>query len=1059
MPTPADRARAVDLIVLPDGVKGTNCSNCQFVNKAVTHCDHPKVDLPVDARHCCALWDAPGTTRPEQGPARKKLRRAVLRYAKADTRHVAHPMVAGFPLETRLRRLANDPDNSADVRDLAKVALTGGEHGDATPMALWQLHDALMEHPNADGTTGHPALHWQNWMSAADKVQLDQHTHRALTEAAEDARRRYTGDPSWSRWGFSAEAHAHRAAAQLSTHPQVPFGRNAYDAELLTRVRQRVAELAPGTPEKDVDESIRRHALRAQRAFNDTHDLPTDTHDRRALMPHADIPEAMSDEGKANDLAARYRRAKLRRLLRPRRYATSALVKAAAPLHPVDMGSGGASDFGTLDALHHHHANMAKVYTDLASDLSTRGRDDVAQIADYLADEHRRHKAVVRLNMREHGHGWPRWAIATKGMPDPTDEQFAEGERVVQQIVSNIAAKNRPPQPTPARALLSRPRRYALQSGLRGFHGAFHDEPEDATHNAVYADWLQDQGHDALAAVVRGDDEREQFPVSTRSTGSHIANLQPGQFWGHLARHTGGNGEPLIAGHLYQRSAADPSQVFHWGSYIPREHAQVLADQIARANAPDRYRRRPRRYARDLHLRPLNAAVRTLGLGLASALRQANADPADPADRSALADRLTAGRGPYVSDGPRVNHLPLHPALPVAQLAAADAPRHAAEHYGGLIDRLHAEGKLPGSWHRRLSKMAAGLAEVPVAVPSVSEGVTSPPMVRRPDPGREAKPFARLSRREKLLRLRYAAPRRDFLDALRRVRSTQTRALHQVAGRVARQLGLEPTDTVPALHDGPGGSVSGVAMATYGHARPEDLHAAASWLGLTGRWPGAAVFHVRPNGPDALYKFRATGSGHNLRDQLTRAGVTSRVLVPHKGGWDVLVPDPGRRLGRAVSALARQHGSPVEASSGVMKVMGSADDAAARAKFRGAIERSERMARKGKPARKSAESNAVALKLKDLRQRRAVKAALRSAQHEKPPEELAGKLVAHLRKFGPSNRRQIILRGALTGRALDAAARHAQAAGTVGVEVRDARPASGPGGNRPGTWYSLREGV
>ncbi len=62
------RAKQADLIILPDNVQGTNCSNCRFVNisdKATGqgYCRHPQVDQPVSARMCCIYWDAPGTQR------------------------------------------------------------------------------------------------------------------------------------------------------------------------------------------------------------------------------------------------------------------------------------------------------------------------------------------------------------------------------------------------------------------------------------------------------------------------------------------------------------------------------------------------------------------------------------------------------------------------------------------------------------------------------------------------------------------------------------------------------------------------------------------------------------------------------------------------------------------------------------------------------------------------------------------------------------------------------------------------------------------------------------
>lgn len=61
------RAKASDLIVLPDEIEGTNCSNCKYFSyddsQDTAVCVNPEVDQPVDDRMCCALWDADGAER------------------------------------------------------------------------------------------------------------------------------------------------------------------------------------------------------------------------------------------------------------------------------------------------------------------------------------------------------------------------------------------------------------------------------------------------------------------------------------------------------------------------------------------------------------------------------------------------------------------------------------------------------------------------------------------------------------------------------------------------------------------------------------------------------------------------------------------------------------------------------------------------------------------------------------------------------------------------------------------------------------------------------------
>lgn len=61
------RAKASDLIVLPDEVDGTNCANCKYFgyddSSDTAVCENPEVDQPVSERMCCALWDADGAER------------------------------------------------------------------------------------------------------------------------------------------------------------------------------------------------------------------------------------------------------------------------------------------------------------------------------------------------------------------------------------------------------------------------------------------------------------------------------------------------------------------------------------------------------------------------------------------------------------------------------------------------------------------------------------------------------------------------------------------------------------------------------------------------------------------------------------------------------------------------------------------------------------------------------------------------------------------------------------------------------------------------------------
>jgi hypothetical protein len=58
-----ERAKHVDLITLPESIKGTNCGNCKFFNKEKQYCDNHEVNQPVHSNMCCKEWDAEGVKR------------------------------------------------------------------------------------------------------------------------------------------------------------------------------------------------------------------------------------------------------------------------------------------------------------------------------------------------------------------------------------------------------------------------------------------------------------------------------------------------------------------------------------------------------------------------------------------------------------------------------------------------------------------------------------------------------------------------------------------------------------------------------------------------------------------------------------------------------------------------------------------------------------------------------------------------------------------------------------------------------------------------------------
>lgn len=70
-----ERAEHSDLITLPDGVEGTNCGNCRFVDKTQDppYCLHEEVEQSVTPRMCCKYWDSEGAKRAWEQEGKKNI--------------------------------------------------------------------------------------------------------------------------------------------------------------------------------------------------------------------------------------------------------------------------------------------------------------------------------------------------------------------------------------------------------------------------------------------------------------------------------------------------------------------------------------------------------------------------------------------------------------------------------------------------------------------------------------------------------------------------------------------------------------------------------------------------------------------------------------------------------------------------------------------------------------------------------------------------------------------------------------------------------------------------
>jgi hypothetical protein len=59
------RFKHVDLITLPEDIKGTNCGNCSYMRHQgkIGFCTHKEIQDWVTDRNCCAYWDHPNARR------------------------------------------------------------------------------------------------------------------------------------------------------------------------------------------------------------------------------------------------------------------------------------------------------------------------------------------------------------------------------------------------------------------------------------------------------------------------------------------------------------------------------------------------------------------------------------------------------------------------------------------------------------------------------------------------------------------------------------------------------------------------------------------------------------------------------------------------------------------------------------------------------------------------------------------------------------------------------------------------------------------------------------
>lgn len=467
-------------------------------------------------------------------------------------------------------------------------------------------------------------------------------------------------------------------------------------------------------------------------------------------------------------------------------------------------------------------------------------------------------------------------------------------------------------------ARVGRPRKY-MNVGKAEFHRAITDRPEENLNHLVYADWHEENGRPAHAEFIRKSIE-QGTPFSFMSAFPKRATSQVD-----TSGSPYGNDRILNIG-LSETNAHDPERELYWTAEYPRPEAADMMRRLAEEGA-DWYGEAARGFmephiAEPNHYRRLSRksfATRkyAAGFGRSDEKHSGNAHIFD-----AVAKQL--GIKQYNRNWP-----------PYGKMAVV----------ANELDRVgrYDESSLLRDGHDPDNPLFFDGQKVVRWTPDMADIDWRPNEVIPED-------YYGYSRRK------YAARKPDaghaFVSALRRLRSKQQQALHGVAKEIAGILNLNPAVTRDALHDGPGGATPSIAQAVAG-GDPETARYAAAWYGLLTRTPALGVFHVQPNGPDSAYKFTMRGSGEQVRQQLDRGGITPRVLLPRRDGWDVFVYDQGRRLRENVRAFAQAHGLKPEESFGKGETLGHADPAEARAKFRQVImgyeNKPRRMARGGEP--------------------------------------------------------------------------------------------------------------
>jgi len=909
-----------------------------------------------------------------EGNSKLKRSGKVKRYAKIDGHEQAHHLIHGFPIEHALRHLANDPKNTETVRALAKTAFTGKDaegkelHGGPST-ALWLLHDALME-------SEHPALKWYKWMNAADKIHVDHKVHQALSKVAMEnelamsprdratmtENRTYDPD-THGPWTKYLSIYAPSGVAwRVAENPR-------YNHAMLRRVHDHMQTISPEITRPMISESLKRHAGRAQYLWYTEAGHPDSVkNNQESALGDGKVPakiDSRSPRRKGVDKASRYSK---RRVVieTPSNYARGDVLLGKPPKNPEP-------DYAV---------EGRKILSDVENKIAA-GNPNYEPKEKLIKD-------AVTNNPGEIPTLKTIKTLAKAG--ESTRGQYEHSRKVLDHLIG----PNDTDMWVAANAILSPQTEWEehSQAAMRLLrlwvdHGRTTDPDEVHKYISNQLPFEVNNNGKRLYSLY---DYTTQQKILKLFTNPDLYRREKTHLGGEIQ--SGGRGKITdFRGSFY----------FPWHTALDTHQSKLttptyeeikrwIDNKFSPGSGDDRKKikeNNKKRIQAHKDLRALRDSASQMGGDLPITHKIVMAitkdAPSDLASSLLLAQKNVISQ-PWkynaykVAMGQAAHEMGWEPREVQEAVWTAVVSIIAMKNYGvhpeKILDKLRHEDSFhawnvghiltrPGILHDLKAILGPGRS----LASFIKKSQTTPTRSGKVSPGDAAAYQDAVSRipqnptggawdavktalterglkknaRKRDLVTRYAAiPRTDnFLDSLRHIQASNN--LVPISQAIAEKLGAQ-TESIPALHNTPRGSVPGMVMAIYGQQDPSSVHYLASQISLANQPknkgmapPGYAVFHVRPDGPDKIYKFYQEGSGLDILQKMDRVGLTSRVISPHRKGFNVIVPDPGGTQYQQIQTYQRTHGVQLQVSQGHLKTVGSTDKAQAREIFRGGV--------------------------------------------------------------------------------------------------------------------------